>query len=274
MEYTQCAGVAMNSASTGADSLKKCRRVSQVCSAAAVAFMAIAGLFAVGRATAQDLVQSISQGHTATPRFGGYFGVPDLWTPSRSLQQIGVHAEFGIYLQPRLLFGGDYSRGAGTTVLTTASMPTVLRQQLDSEVDTLISLGLLPAGYVFRLPMRITTDSFSAGPQAILLQRRRLSVFANPTAGALREEAIPFPKDALQSSVTRVEIPSGHKIDWTPFYGGSGGVDLAVTHTLGLRTIVDITYSHPFNDLAANGVWTYRFSTGISFRLGRRRRET
>jgi hypothetical protein len=249
----------------------RCRPVLNISRVVALGLLAVAGLSTYRRAAAQDTVQDASRYHTAMPRFGGYIGVPDLWTPSQSLQQIGIHAEFGMYLRPRLLFGADYSHGTGDTALTAAGMPAALQQQLDGEVAALISLGLLPPGYVFRLPLRATTNAFSMGPQVILLERKRLSVFGNPALGALREEGTPLPKDPLQTSVAQIELPSGHKIDWTPFYGGSGGVEVPLTHGLGLRTIIDIIYSHPFNDLVANGVWTYRFSAGISYRLGHRR---
>jgi hypothetical protein len=63
--------------------------------------------------------------------------------------------------------------------------------------------------------------------------------------------------------------PAGYKTDWTGFYGVGGGVDLKVNHWLGVRGQMDAVYNHPFNDILADGRWTFRYSVGPSIHFGR-----
>jgi hypothetical protein len=48
-----------------------------------------------------------------------------------------------------------------------------------------------------------------------------------------------------------------------------GGAEFAVTKHIGIRGQMDVVYNHPFNDILADGRWTYRFSVGPSFHFGR-----
>ena len=80
---------------------------------------------------------------------------------------------------------------------------------------------------------------------------------------------MPYPADGFQKVIIAQLAPAGYKRDWTGFYGIGGGGDLTLTRHLGLRAQIDFVYNHPFNDILANGRWTFRYSVGPSFRFGR-----
>lgn len=75
--------------------------------------------------------------------------------------------------------------------------------------------------------------------------------------------------DAFQKVIVAQLAPAGYKLDWTGFYGAGGGGELALTKHIGVRMQLDAVYNHPFNDILANGRWTFRSSVGTSFHFGR-----
>ncbi len=79
----------------------------------------------------------------------------------------------------------------------------------------------------------------------------------------------PPPRRSLRHSCREPTRSAGYKRDWTGFYGVGGGGDIVLTKHIGLRAQLDAVHDHPFNDILANGRWTYRFAVGPSFHLGR-----
>jgi hypothetical protein len=63
--------------------------------------------------------------------------------------------------------------------------------------------------------------------------------------------------------------PSGDKLDWTGFYGVSGGFDFLPAKHFGLRVQADLVYDHLFNDILKDGRKTVRFSIGPTFNFGK-----
>jgi len=80
---------------------------------------------------------------------------------------------------------------------------------------------------------------------------------------------VPHAQDAFQTVIVGQLAPAGFKRDWTGFYGFGGGAEVALSKHIGLRGQMDVVYNHPFNDILADGRWTYRFSVGPSFHFGR-----
>jgi hypothetical protein len=80
---------------------------------------------------------------------------------------------------------------------------------------------------------------------------------------------VPHPADAFQTIIVGQLAPAGFKLDWTGFYGVGGGADYSISRHFGIRAQMDAVYNHPFNDILANGRWTFRYSVGPSFHFGR-----
>jgi hypothetical protein len=222
-------------------------------------------------ATGTDPIPARVSTAAAKPLFGAYIGVPVAWTPAQTLRQEGVHAEFGIRVIRGCFVGFDASRIEGTAKVTLNQMPASLGNPLRAEIAELEAFGLLPPGYQFELSGNVESLLLSVGPQFTTEAHHRMIFFANPDLGAMRVNLTPKPEDAFTRAFVAVAAPSGHKVDWTPFYGGAAGIDIQVGHNIGLRSMVDVLHSHAFNDLIANGAWSYRLSTGISFQFGRPR---
>jgi hypothetical protein len=202
-------------------------------------------------------------------RYDAYAGFTDLFTPELGLNQTGFHTQVGI--NPRLWYsvGFDYSISTGSEVLTTDLLPASLQAQVNAAQSALIAAGLLPPNYHLAVPTDATTHTFALGPQLAFRHFSHATIFVRPSLGALRERAVPHPTDPFSTSVAHELAPAGFKLDWTGFYGVGGGADFVLLKHFGLRTQIDIVHDHPFNDILANGRWTYRFAVGPSFHMGR-----
>ena len=206
---------------------------------------------------------------TYVGRYDGFAGFTDIYAPELGLNQVGFHAQAGMNVRTWLSVGGDYSVVSGSEVLTTALLPTALQAQINAAQAAYIAMGLLPAGYKLAIPTDASTQTFAFGPQAVYRHFSKVSLFVRPSLGALRERAVPHPADPFQTVIVKELAPAGFKLDWTGFYGVGGGADVRVNHWLGIRAQMDAVWNHPFNDILANGRWTFRYSVGPSFHFGR-----
>ncbi len=165
--------------------------------------------------------------------------------------------------------GVDYSVSSGSTVLKPGLLPGPLQQQLGGVILQLIQSGAIPPTYQLLLPANVFTQSFAAGPQFSYRHFERVTLFVRPSIGAFRLGATPRPRDPVATLISHQLVPSGHKVDWTGFYGVGGGDEVRITPLVGIRTQIDIVHNHPFNDILANGFWTMRYSAGLNFHFGR-----
>lgn len=201
--------------------------------------------------------------------YDAYAGFADINSPDLGLNENGFHLQGGINLKRWLSLGGDYSIGWGSQLLTTNLLPAALQAQVNGAQQQYIGLGLLPANYHLAVPTDAFTQTFAFGPQVANRHFARLTLFLRPSLGALRERATPHPADAFQTAIVGQLAPAGYKLDWTGFYGLGGGADVGITKHVGVRMQMDAVYNHPFDDILANGRWTFRTSIGPTFHFGR-----
>ena len=224
----------------------------------AVIFLAISGssLFA---AHAQQ---------TEASRYDVFAGFTSLNAPALGLSQPGFHTQAGINMRPWYSVGFDYSLGTGSEILKPDLLPANLQAAVAGAEQQYIAAGLLPADYQLAIKTDVFTQTFAAGPQLAYRHYTKATLFLRPSLGALREHATPHPSDPFATIIAEQLAPAGSKTDWTGFYGLGGGVDYSVTKHFGIRAQMDAVYNHPFNDILANGRWTYRYSVGPSFHFG------
>jgi hypothetical protein len=203
-------------------------------------------------------------------RYDAYAGFAVIDSPMLGLDEHnGLHVQVGINPRRWFSIGGDYSEATGSQLLTTNLLPAALQAQVNAAQAQFIAGGLLPANYHLAVPTDAATQTFAFGPQLAYRHFSKLTLFLRPSLGALRERAVPHPADAFQTLIVGQLAPAGFKLDWTGFYGVGGGGDYSINQHLGIRAQMDVVYNHPFNDILANGRWTFRYSVGPSFRWGR-----
>jgi hypothetical protein len=203
-------------------------------------------------------------------RYDAYAGFAVIDSPMLGLDEHnGFHVQAGINPRRWLSIGGDYSEGTGSQLLTTNLLPAALQAQINAAQAQFIAAGFLPANYHLAVPTDAATQTFAFGPQLAFRRLSRLTLFLRPSLGALRERAVPHPADAFQTVIVGQLAPAGFKLDWTGFYGAGGGADYSISRHFGIRAQMDVVYNHPFNDILANGRWTFRYSVGPSFHFGR-----
>lgn len=217
------------------------------------------GLLAVPLFAAQDYIG----------RYDVYGGFGYLNSPHIGLSERGFHAQFGMRLRTWLTVGFDYSVATGDTTLTPDLLTSSLQQQLAATFRQLIAAGVIPSTYVLRVPIDSTTQNFAAGPQFSYRRWARATLFIRPSFGAIRENATPHAPDPVAAQVIAQLVPSGHKLDWTGFYGFGGGTDLNLTPRFAIRVQADFVHDHLFNDLLKDGRNTVRISVGPAFQFGR-----
>ncbi len=201
-------------------------------------------------------------------RYDIYAGFVDIDSPALGLNEKGFHAQAGMNPKRWLSFGADYSVASGSEMLTTDLLPIALQSQINGAQAQFIALGLLPANYHLAVPTDATTQTFAFGPQLAYRHFSKLTLFLRPSLGALRERAVPHAADSFQKIIVAELAPAGFKLDWTGFYGVGGGGEVALSKHVGLRAQMDFVWNHPFNDILANGRWTFRYSVGPSFHFG------
>ena len=273
------AGVAVR-ATIGGNALKHqtdrkaCNRVTGAATARRRSLMCLVGvlsLLTAGALSGEPVTLPAHAPSPLTPRYGFYLGVPGTWIPSEALTGRGLEAQVGVLPRRWCTIGVDFTRLTGTEITTVDQIPSGPRKMLQAEVAELEAAGLLPANYRLQVSSAAESTLFSFGPQFNTRAHHGIMLFATPDLGALREKIRPHPTDPFVTSVVHEFIPSGEKVDWTPFYGAGGGVELPLSPHIGIKSMVDAVYSHPFNDLLAHGFWSYRLSTGVTYRFGSHR---
>ena len=162
-------------------------------------------------------------------RYDAYAGFADLNAPALGLNQPGFHAQAGVNVRRWLSIGGDYSVASGGEILTTGLLPATLQAQVNGAQAQYIAAGLLPANYRLAVPTDAATQTFAFGPQLVYRHFRKMTLFARPSLGALRERAVPNGQDPFAKVVVAELAPAGFKRDWTGFYGVGGGAEFAMT---------------------------------------------
>jgi hypothetical protein len=212
---------------------------------------------------------SLNAQQTEASRYDVFTGFTSLNAPALGLSQPGFHTQAGVNMRPWYSVGFDYSIGSGSEILKPDLLPAGLQAQVLGAEQEYIAAGLLPANYQLAIKTDVLTQTFAAGPQFTYRHYSKATIFIRPSLGALREHATPHPADPFATAIATQLAPSGSKLDWTGFYGLGGGVDYSITKHIGIRGQMDAVYNHPFNDILANGRWTYRYSVGPSFHFGR-----
>ncbi|MGA1983576.1 MAG: hypothetical protein ABSG84_14055 [Acidobacteriaceae bacterium] len=202
-------------------------------------------------------------------RYDAYVGFADINSPALGLNESGFHVQAGMNPRRWYSIGGDYSVGWGSQLLTTNLLPAALQAQVNGAQDEYIVLGLLPSNYHLAVPTNAFTQTFAFGPQLAYRHFSRITLFLRPSLGALRERATPHPVDAFQTVIVGQLAPAGYKLDYVGFYGAGGGGEFALSQHVSIRGQMDVVYNHPFNDILANGRWTFRYSVGPSFHFGK-----
>ena len=202
-------------------------------------------------------------------RYDVYAGFMYLNSPHISLGEPGFHLQVGFRPTTWYSLGFDYSVGTGDTALTPALLTTALQTQLGGELGQLVQAGKIPATYSLVVPISSVTQTFSAGPQLYYRHFKAVTLFIRPDLGAMREVATPHPTDAISTLVVSQLAPSGRKLDWVPFYGFGGGVDINIGKHYSLRIQADLVHDHLFDDLLKDSRNTVRFAIGPGAQWGK-----
>jgi hypothetical protein len=202
-------------------------------------------------------------------RYDLYTGFMYLNSPHISLGESGFHLQAGVRPTTWYSLGFDYSISTGDTALTPALLTTALQTQLGAQLGQLVQAGQLPPTYALKVPISSQTQTFSAGPQLSYRHFRSMTLFIRPDLGAMREVATPHPTDPISTLVVTQVAPSGRKLDWVPFYGFGGGVDINIGKHYSLRIQADLVHDHLFNDLLKDSRNTVRFAIGPGVQWGK-----
>lgn len=215
------------------------------------------------------LSRTASAQQTDVRQYSIYNGFSYFETADLNLAERGYHLQVGRNMRPWVALGFDYSVASGHNSLTTSVLKTSLQQELQQEIEYLISIGQLPPGYQLVVPTDAFSQTFAFGPQFEYRHYKPVTLFARPSLGAIRQRVTPHPTDPFATAVVEQLVPSGSKLDWQGFYGFGGGFDWYATHHLAVRVQSDYVYWYLFNDLLKNGSWTVRFSAGLTYRFGK-----
>ncbi len=202
-------------------------------------------------------------------RYDAYAGFAGFETPWLNLAQRGFHLQAGENLRPWLAVGFDYSEGSGHNSLTARVLKPSLQQQLGAEIGALIQAGVIPRNYQLVVPTHAFSQTFAFGPQLEYRHYQPVTLFVRPSLGAIRQRVTPHPADPVATAIVAQLVPSGSKLDWQGFYGFGGGLDWNATSHFGIRAQTDVVYWRLFDDLLAQGTWTTRFATGVTYHFGR-----
>lgn len=202
-------------------------------------------------------------------RYDLFAGYSYFNSPSISLLEHGMQFQFGMRPRTWYSIGFDYTHATGSMTLTPSLLPDALQATLGGQLKQLAALGRLPAGYALSVPTDSSTNTFAAGPQLAFRHFQKVTIFARPSMGAIRELATPRPSDPIAKSIVAGLTPSGKKMDWTGFFGGAVGMDLLLTHHFALRVQTDVVYDHLFNDILKNGRPTVRVGMGPCLNFGK-----
>jgi len=206
---------------------------------------------------------------TYVTRYDLYAGYAFLDSPRIDLTEHGFQTQIGIRPRTWYSLGFDYSRTQGDLTITPGLLPTALQQTLAQQLAALAAAGRLPPGYSLVVPASSTTQSFAVGPQLAYRHFKKVTLFVRPSLGAIRENAVPKPRDPIAAAIVAQLVPAGHKRDWQGFYGFGYGFDIILSNHFAIRTQGDLVWDHLYDDILKDGRWTTRFSIGPAFNFGR-----
>ena len=202
-------------------------------------------------------------------RYDVYGGYAYLDSPQISLGESGFHMQAGIRPKTWYSLGFDYSVASGRASITPGVLTTSLQQQLAAALAQLSAAGLLPPGYALKIPVDSVTQNFAAGPQFAYRHWSAVTLYIRPSFGAIYEKATLRPADPIAAMIAAQLAPTGHKQDWTGFYGFGGGGEINFSSHLAIRLQADFVHDHLFNDILRNGRNTVRLSVGPALQFGR-----
>lgn len=206
---------------------------------------------------------------TYVTRFDAFAGYSYFDSPKVDLKEHGVHLQAAVRPSTWYSLGFDYTNVSGDLMLTPGLLVTSVQESLRLQLGRLAAAGQLPPGYALAVVTGSRTQTFAAGPQVAFRRWVPVTPFIRPSIGLIREVATPKPADPIAKAIVAQLAPEGKKIDWTPFYGVGGGVDLNFTRHLALRVQADFVWDHLFPDILREGRKTVRFSIGPAFNFGK-----
>ena len=124
-------------------------------------------------------------------RYSAYTGFATIDSPVLGLEEKGVHAQFGVNPKSWLSMGIDYSAATRSDALTPNLLLASIQTTIQASENQLKGIGALPPTYVLRLRTDASTQTLGAGPQLAYRHFSHLTLFANPSLGALREHVVP-----------------------------------------------------------------------------------
>lgn len=201
-------------------------------------------------------------------RWDLYGGFTDIQRPSINLSEQGFNAQAAFRPKSWLTVGFDYSVAEGSNTLEMGMLIPSLANRITQELQALEAAGLVPPGYILRVPANFRTQTFQLGPDIPFRHFSAVTFFVRPNLGAIQAVATAHPADPIAAAIVSQLVPSGKKTDWTYFYGFGGGLEINVTHHFALRFQADFAHDHIYNDIlkAGNNV---RFSVGPAVQWGK-----
>ena len=201
-------------------------------------------------------------------RYTLFTGFDYMLSPARNLVERGLEADFGLTMKPWLALGADFSvlgddimSGAGTINGTETVYAPLL--------TAASGLGAPPPSAV-NVAFRSSTYTFAAGPQFYLRKFKKVTFFARPGFGGIREKASIALPPQLGGLLTLLGAPALNPklTDTTYFIGVGGGFDLNISRGVGFRFATDWVNTHLFSNLLTSRQNYVRFSIGPTFRWG------
>jgi hypothetical protein len=206
---------------------------------------------------------------TEVSQYDIYNGFTYFETPWLNLAERGYHLQVGRNMNRWLAIGFDYSVVSGHNSLTPDELQPDVQEELGLLIEELIREGVIPPDYQLIVPTDAFSQTFALGPQLEYRHFKKVTLFARPSIGVIRQRVTPHPTDPVSTLVVQQLLPSGSKVDWQSFWGFGGGYDWYATHHFGIRMQADLVYWTLFSDLLKNGTWTVRVSVGPTFRFGK-----
>ena len=201
-------------------------------------------------------------------RWDVYGGFANIERPRINLSAQGFNFQAGFRPETWITIGFDYTVAEGSTTLQAGMLINSLEASIAQQLQALEAAGLVPAGFMLRVPTNFRTQTFQFGPDFPFRHFAAVTFFVRPNLGAIQAVATPHPADPIAAAIVDQVTPSGKKRDWTYFYGFGGGVEFNVTRHFALRFQADFAHDQIFNDILkpANSV---RFSVGPALQWGK-----
>jgi len=224
----------------------------------------------LGRVAALAIVSvaTLSAQQSYVGRWDVYGGFANIERPRINLSEQGFNAQAAFRQKTWLTLGFDYSIAEGRNTVEVGMLISSLETRIAQQLQALEAAGLVPPGYILRVPTHLRTQTFQIGPDLPFRHFQTVTFFVHPNLGAIQAVATPHPADPIAAAIVAQLTPRGTKTDWTYFYGFGGGVDFNATRHFALRFQVDFAHDQIFNDILQPGN-TVRFSVGPAYQWGK-----